>query len=333
MKNTLTKKQVSGNKILQEIIEQMFNPDNVKNEYIKPWDASKFNLQGHRNPVTGTIYSGSNAFFLAYQQNKKNYDSFLWVTFPNMVKLFGMDTTKKIIKGEKYSNVFFYSRTMYEKKKDNEVIRDDNGNVVMGFSHMYKYYNVMNFSQLIGKDKDADIIIEKIESKYKPKNDLPEIPLTDVEIAMEKGLKLSNGIQRKQVDQACYSPSSDSITLPVKGAFKSIEHDISTFFHECSHATGHKSRLNRNLSGSFGGSAYAFEELIAEFSSSLCDNYFNIKCSEVSLNHVSYLSSWYKGLKKDPTKLISACSKAEEAFNFLVEATEKELNNMNKKVA
>ena len=191
----------------------------------------------------------------------------------------------------------------------------------------------MNFSQLIGKDKDADIIIEKIESKYKPKNDLPEIPLTDVEIAMEKGLKLSNGIQRKQVDQACYSPSSDSITLPVKGAFKSIEHDISTFFHECSHATGHKSRLNRNLSGSFGGSAYAFEELIAEFSSSLCDNYFNIKCSEVSLNHVSYLSSWYKGLKKDPTKLISACSKAEEAFNFLVEATEKELNNMNKKVA
>ena len=73
--------------------------------------------------------------------------------------------------------------------------------------------------------------------------------------------------------------------------------------------------------------------MIAEFSSSLCDNYFNIKCSEVSLNHVSYLSSWYKGLKKDPTKLISACSKAEEAFNFLVEATEKELNNMNKKVA
>ena len=222
MKNTLTKKQVSGNKILQEIIEQMFNPDNIKNEYIKPWDASKFNLQGHRNPVTGTIYSGFKCFFPGLSTEQKNYNSFLWVTFPNMVKLFGMDTTKKIIKGEKYSNVFFYSRTMYEKKKDNEVIRDDNGNVVMGFSQMYKYYNVMNFSQLIGKDKDADIIIEKIESKYKPKNDLPEIPLTDIEIAMEKGLKLSNGIQRKQVDQACYNPSFDSITLPVKGAFKSI---------------------------------------------------------------------------------------------------------------
>ena len=33
--------------------------------------------------------------------------------------------------------------------------------------------------------------------------------------------------------------------------------------HELSHASGHPSRLNRDLSGGFGSQNYAFEELVA----------------------------------------------------------------------
>jgi antirestriction protein ArdC len=36
-----------------------------------------------------------------------------------------------------------------------------------------------------------------------------------------------------------------------------------TVFHECGHWSGHVSRLNRDLSGGFGSSSYAREELVA----------------------------------------------------------------------
>ncbi|WP_231858349.1 MULTISPECIES: zincin-like metallopeptidase domain-containing protein [Thalassospira] len=39
-----------------------------------------------------------------------------------------------------------------------------------------------------------------------------------------------------------------------------------TALHECLHATGHKTRLNRDQSGSFRSKKYAFEELVAKMS-------------------------------------------------------------------
>ena len=64
-------------------------------------------------------------------------------------------------------------------------------------------------------------------------------------------------------DRAFYNPTFDFIQLPTDEAFHSPELRAATLFHELAHASGHASRLNRDLSGGFGSSSYAKEELRA----------------------------------------------------------------------
>ena len=322
---TLTTQQVSQNKILQDLIEDIFNPNNKSSDYKKCWNPKNFNLLGQINPYTDRVYQGSNALMLSYVQAKNNYKSSLWLTLNNMITLFGRENAYKVIKGNKYSNIFFFSMSQYEKKKDNKPILDTNGNPTFGFIPMYKYYNVMNLSQLIGKVKEVDKIINDLEKKYAPKKVGKTVPLSELENAMVKGINLKNGMHLVQKDRACYYPNFDSIDMPIKESFDSEEHFLSTLGHEIGHATGHESRLNRKLNNSFSSNSYAYEELVAEFTSSLLDAYYGNNCKLVSKNHVCYLKSWYESLKKNPTKLFKACSDSEKAFEYIRNATDKEL--------
>ena len=330
---TLTTQQVSQNKILQALIEDIFNPDNKSSDYKKCWNAKDFNLLGQMNPHTKTIYKGSNALLLSYVQAKNSYKSSLWLTLNNMITLFGKENAYKVIKGNKYSNIFHFSMTQYEKKKDNEPLLDTDGKPMFGFIPKYNYYNVMNLSQLVGKVKDVDKIIIDLEKKYAPKKVEKTIPLSELENAMVKGINLKNGMNLVQKDRACYYPSFDSIDMPIKESFNSEEHFLSTLGHEIGHATGHHSRLNRKLNNSFSSNSYAYEELVAEFTSSLLDAYYNNECKLVAKNHVCYLKSWYESLKKNPTKLFKACSDSEKAFEYIRIATDKELEKNKLKVA
>ncbi|HEU0219103.1 MAG TPA: zincin-like metallopeptidase domain-containing protein, partial [Stellaceae bacterium] len=54
------------------------------------------------------------------------------------------------------------------------------------------------------------------------------------------------------------------ISLPAFAAFRGADHFYNVAFHEITHWTGHKARLDRDLKGRFGQAAYAAEELIAE---------------------------------------------------------------------
>lgn len=331
----LTAKQVSNNVILQDMIESLFNPNNKTNKWKKPWDAKNFKLQGHINPFTGSdYYQGSNAFFLAFVQMKNGYKSFLWLTTLNGINLFGKDTWCKIIKGQKASNVFKPFKVSIEKTKSGKPELDDNGNPIFCSFLKYKYSNVFNFSQIVGKDKEADKIINEIELKHKIDNaPKKEIPLNDLELALIKGIDLKGGVNIKAVDMACYSKTFDAITMPLKESFKNNDHFLTTLFHESGHSTGHESRLNRDMTGSFGSMKYSFEELIVELGSTLLDDYYGIKSNEISDNHKAYLDSWYQGLKKNPTKLISACSNAEKVFDYITTRTDVQLEIMKKKVA
>jgi antirestriction protein ArdC len=55
--------------------------------------------------------------------------------------------------------------------------------------------------------------------------------------------------------------------MPPMAAFNSANGYHSTLLHESVHATGHKSRLDRDFSKRFGDESYAFEELVAELGS------------------------------------------------------------------
>ena len=71
------------------------------------------------------------------------------------------------------------------------------------------------------------------------------------------------------------APTKDMIGMVNKkffnktGSSNATENYYSTLLHELTHWTAHKDRCNRDLSGRFGDSSYAFEELIAEFGAAL----------------------------------------------------------------
>ena len=136
--------------------------------------------------------------------------------------------------------------------------------------------------------------------------------IEDVEIIL-----LASGVPvRIGGDHAYYSPATDHIQLPPDSAFESPALRGSVAIHELGHASGHPSRLNRDLSGRFGSSAYSREELRAEFSSILVG-------SEIGLptdipNHASYLNSWLAILKQDKREIFRAAADAQRIADYIL---------------
>ena len=87
-----------------------------------------------------------------------------------------------------------------------------------------------------------------------------------------------------------------------------------TKLHEHAHSAGHKSRLNRDLTGRFGDQAYAGEELVAELTTAFLSAELHIPGE---LEHPEYIASWLKVLGDDKRAIFTAAGKATEAANYL----------------
>lgn len=106
--------------------------------------------------------------------------------------------------------------------------------------------------------------------------------------------------------------------LPEFKFFSSAKSYYATLLHELAHSTGHGTRLNRDLSGSFGSNKYAREELIAEIAATFVASELNIS-DELNLeNHASYLASWIEILKNDNRAFFTAVTQARLASNYLL---------------
>ena len=116
-------------------------------------------------------------------------------------------------------------------------------------------------------------------------------------------------------DEAGYQPKKDRILIPKKLQFKTQEGFYSTLFHELSHWTGHKSRLNRKVDNRFGSKDYAFEELVAEISASFLSCHLGFR---YETRHSSYVNSWIKVLREDKTAIFRASSLAQKATEFIL---------------
>ena len=94
-------------------------------------------------------------------------------------------------------------------------------------------------------------------------------------------------------------------------------HYYSTLFHELTHSTGHESRTGRVKKNKekLIHDEYAFEELVAELGSVLFGQEFNIE-KTIRDNHIQYLNSWIKALKKDYTLIGDALAQAQKAFDY-----------------
>jgi antirestriction protein ArdC len=114
--------------------------------------------------------------------------------------------------------------------------------------------------------------------------------------------------------EAYYVPSRDFISMPAFGGFKGADHFYNVTFHELTHWSGHKSRLDRDLKNRFGARNYVAEELIAELGAAFL-------CAEFGLDgdvrNAGYIASWIELLQADNRAFFTACSQASKAADYL----------------
>lgn len=115
--------------------------------------------------------------------------------------------------------------------------------------------------------------------------------------------------------KACYSPTADTMIVPPMTVFDSEEAFYATWAHEAVHSTGHSSRLDRNMGGSFGDKLYAREELVAELGAVLLGD--RLEVGSDTHNHAAYLGHWIKLLQEEPKALMGCLRDAKKAADLI----------------
>lgn len=277
-------------------------------KFIRGWDFSKTG-----NPVNyskNKEYNGINKLYLKLLEVKLGYGDNRWLTF-NQLK----EKDLHLQKGAKGAKVEYYIPYDNEKKKWAKwdefnlgaTYIDENGMICDKYSLRQRLFTVFNASQIDG--------IEKLPVDY-TKNKIDQEKVIE-RISNKMGVKI---IERRNSQSAFYDPNDDEIILPEREQFKSRGDYIRTSLHELGHSTGHSTRLNRDLSGKFGSRKYAFEELVAEITSSFMGEYVSEPITESVLeNHKAYIQSWAKEIKNNKNFLFKAIKEAETASNYIIE--------------
>jgi len=249
---------------------------------------------GHpRNLNTGKHYRGVNVFLLAFTSFAKGYGSSYWLTFNQARERGG-----SVRKGEKSSMVVFWKQYETNDKQTGEPVRVP----------VLRYYNVFNAEQIDGIEIPDAVKFEPID--FQP-----------IEAAEQLGDGYLDGpaVLHDGGQQAFYRPAADTVHMPEKTRFASVEHYYSTLFHELSHSTGHSSRLDRKLDTDpkpFGSSDYGKEELVAEMSAAFLCSHAGIQPTVIE-NQAAYVAGWLKQIKADKKLVISAAGQAQRAADWI----------------
>jgi antirestriction protein ArdC len=121
-------------------------------------------------------------------------------------------------------------------------------------------------------------------------------------------------IEHKE-NRAYFAPLQDHVNMPDFGAFVSAELYYGTLFHEMTHWTGHKARLDRKCQYS-DTKERAAEELVAEIGASFLCAEFGIE-QHTREDHVNYIAGWMQALKDDKRAIVTAASAASKAVDYL----------------
>jgi len=249
--------------------------------WIKNWQADS---SADKNFVSQKPYKGINRLLLGMSSMAQGFNNPAWATYPQW-----QEKGFNVKKGEKATQIVFYKKVTKDNKETNSI----------DIFPVLKTYFVFNVEQT-----DAQLI--------KSENDVK----SDFEINehCENTLLNTGAIINHGGDAAFYMPSQDKIQLPNKNAFDAPCHYYATAFHELSHWTGSKNRLDRNQTGKYGNPDYAFEELIAEMSAAyLCADH-SIKGE---LRHAGYIQSWLKACRENDKAIFKAAAEAQKACDFI----------------
>ena len=261
---------------------------NEAGEWSCPWHRTGSGLP--TNFVTGKPYHGINTLSLWLAAAANGYAEQRWATYRQWASL-----GAQVRRGQTGSLVVFYKELAQDRS---EQAANDNARRFVA-----KGSFVFNIAQVTG--------VKRVDQ-------LPQGGFDP--IAQADRFIVASGIPIEHTgDHACYIPSRDLVRLPPCERFRSSDAYYSTAFHELAHATGHKSRLDRDLTGRFGGGAYAMEELVAEISSAFVMAGLGLS-PEPHPELIAYLATWIKVLRGDKRAIFTAASAASKAANYLTQA-------------
>ena len=255
-----------------------------------PWHKPWTGLQsGAISGTTGKPYSLLNQMLLGKPGE--------WFTWNQIQKLGG-----KVRKGEKSSMVVFWKQCPI-KEEDPAT-----GEKVERMIPMLKYFNVFHIDQTEGIDaKTID------PEAYDPVTDNGADAII-ADYLQRSGVKL----EHRQGDEAFYRPSDDRVVLPLREQFQNMAEYYSTAFHELTHSTGHRSRLDRlSRKAFFGNEEYSREELVAEIGAAALLNHCGIETAGSFKNSTAYIQSWLRALRNDKKMIVSASGAAAKAFELI----------------
>lgn len=289
-------------KTVQEVITDFFikKLEEGTAPWNKPWSATWGGILPC-NFTTKRPYKGINALITAASP----FDSPYWMTRAQVKKAGGSIDFKEHM----FTPIVYWLWSW--------AIKNDSGKWVKveeGTAGAQKFGRPL-FSQAYNAEQIDGIEFPTV-TPLDPKDNKPDAKAEDLWGNWEDAPSVRFGGNR-----CYYTPSIDRINMVSIDMFDSAEEFYNTQFHEGIHATGHKSRLNRESlvkNTSFGSERYSKEELVAEIGASFLSNYAGFSSEKLIENSAAYINGWIKSLKKDPKLIISASSQARKAVDHIL---------------
>ena len=240
------------------------------------------------NFSTGATYTGINTLILCAAGLKHGYTSPYWLTYRQ-----AQDRGGQVRQGARSELCVFYKPWEAEATNDAGETETRRGAVL-------KSFRLFNLDQIDG--------IEAPATEARP-----------AFVALEAAERILSASQAQiQIGgtQAFYRRSDDTIHLPERERFTSVENFYAVALHEMTHSSGAKHRLDRTFGERFGDDAYAMEELVAEMGSAFLTAELGILNTTLE-NHADYLASWLRVLKQDKRAVLTAAAAAAKAHTFI----------------
>jgi antirestriction protein ArdC len=263
--------------------------------WVQPWGtaAAKAPLAMPANAATGRQYSGINVLILWGAVIEHGFPVQSWLTFRQALSLGG-----HVRKGERGTTVVYADRFIPDEERRRA---QETGEEAQAIPFL-KRFTVFNVAQC-----------EDLPHGLAVATPAPEPGL--IEPRVEALIKATSIDFRIGGNRAFYMPAADYVQVPPPQAYFHTIDWHRTALHELGHATGHASRLGRDLAGSFGSKKYAFEELVAEMNAAFC-------CASLGIvptvRHADYIGSWLDVLREDNRAIVRAASQASKAADWLL---------------
>jgi antirestriction protein ArdC len=200
--------------------------------WVQPWGtaAAKAPLAMPKNAATGRLYSGINVLILWGAVIENGFPAQSWLTFRQALSLGG-----NVRQGEHGTTVVYADRFVPDDEKKRAQQTGDEAQAIP----FLKRFTVFNLVQCEGLREELALVAPP-----------PEPGL--IEPRVEALIKATAIDFRIGGNRAFYAPAGDYVQVPPPQAYFEPINWYRTTLHELGHASGHVTRLNRDLSGSFG---------------------------------------------------------------------------------